>query len=710
MNKRYPVSPCRIAVSPAVLVPATLALACGGSLFSGVANADDAQLLPGIVVEATPGVATEDSNSYTTYHATVGSKQPVDLRDVPQTVNVITQQRLDDGGAHSLEEAAYLLPNITTTTGDGFSGSLYSRGHEVFTYNVDGAPRPYLSIYGTAPDMVFFDRVEVLSGPSGLFQGSGEPVGTINLVRKRAQAEFGLQGAVSYGSFDAKRGELDITGSFTDDGSVRGRAIVYALDEDSFVDVTGRERSGGSGTVEFDIGESTTLSIGGIIEEQDVLRHSGLPTYADGTLINFDRDTFLGAPWSQADYETGEGFIELEHTFSNGGVAKVMARQYDRDAHLKSALPSSAVDRVTGNFSMLGFAREFDESTQYLDANYTAPFSFFGNRSEFSVGADMRKTDQDMQQKFAILGAYNINNFDPDSIAEPVIDFDTPGPGWLDTTTETEEFGVYAVTRLGLTNRLKATIGARYADYDSDTVNNNTLVETSIDETEVIPFAGLSYDMSESATAYVSFSEIFQPQSEQEADGSQLEPVIGQQVELGVKAEFNGLNAQAAVYWLEDENRAEDDPNNPGAFLASGEADTTGFEASIGGEVMPGLDIVAGYAYVDTELESDPTSDHNVSLWAKYRFSGGDLNGLYIGGGVRYASSFDIESGGTRIEAPSYTVVDALVGYKVSRNVDVQLLVNNLFDEDYVERINQTSRGTFYGEPLNATLRLNATF
>lgn len=694
---------------------AAVSLAVAGLWATHAAHAQGAAegtelVLPGIVVEGRPGVVTEGTGTYTTERATVGAKQPVDIQEVPQTVNVITRQRLDDGNANSLEEAAYLLPNITTTTGDGYSGSLYSRGHEVFTYNVDGAPRPYLSIYGTAPDLIFFDRVEVLSGPSGVFQGSGEPVGTLNLVRKRAQESFGATGAVSYGSYDAKRVEADVTGALTDDGSVRGRIIGYGLEEDSFVDVTGRERSGGYGTLEVDLGEATTLSVGGIAEQQDVVRWSGLPTYTDGSLIDFDRDTFIGAPWGKADTATAEGFAELEHELSGGGVLKLAARQYDREADIKSPLATTAVDPATGDFSMIAFAREFEETTRYLDVNYTTPLRRIGHRSELTVGADRRESDQTMRQKFAILGTQNIHSFDPDDLVEPDIDFDTPGPGRADTDTEAAELGAYGYARLGITERLRLTLGARYASYDSDTLNKLTGETTEVDEDRLVPFAGIGYAFTPALTGYLSYSEIFQPQSEQRADGSQLEPVVGRQVELGLKATLGGLDAQASIYWLKDENRAESDPDNPGAFLASGEAETRGFEATISGRPTPNIDLTAGYAYVDTELETDPTSEHNLTAWAKYSFTQGRLHGLYAGAGLRAASEFDAMSGTTRIEAPGYAVFDALVGYRFSPRVDAQLFVNNLFDRDYVERVNQVSRGTFYGEPLSATFRLSATF
>jgi outer membrane receptor for ferric coprogen and ferric-rhodotorulic acid len=77
----------------------------------------------------------------------------------------------------------------------------------------------------TSFDLAMFDRVEVLRGPSGLYQGAGEPGGTINLVRKRALGTFGLSGELSAGSWDRYHSSVDVTGPLNGDGSLRGRFV-----------------------------------------------------------------------------------------------------------------------------------------------------------------------------------------------------------------------------------------------------------------------------------------------------------------------------------------------------------------------------------------------------------------------------------------------------------------------------------------------------
>ncbi|UUX49024.1 TonB-dependent siderophore receptor [Nisaea acidiphila] len=696
-----------------------LGTVCVGALAqAGPARAQssgEAVTLDRIVVEGDEEVVTEDTGSYASSRSTVGYKQPTDIREIPQTVNVLTRQRLDDANATTLEEAGYLLPNVTTATGNGFDGSLYSRGHEVFTYNVDGAPRSFLSLYGTAPDLVFFDRVEVLSGPSGVFQGSGEPVGTINLVRKRPNGENGGSATGHLGTYDNYRGEADLQVAGGDRKQVRGRLIGYGFTKQSYLDIAQQDKGGGYGTVEYDVTEDLTVSFGGIHESEDTVSMSGQPTFSDGSFLNVGTETFFGAPWNQREINTAEGFADAEYTFDNGGVLKLNSRIYDRDTNIKNALASTSVDASTGDFTMFVFARRFDEKTSYLDLNYAQPFTFFERRSEFAIGTDYRRTEQDMKQNFDFsLGTQNINTFNPYDLVEPEITYPGVGPGFrLNTETETDEFGGYGYARLQVYDGLNLTLGGRYAVYDSETEDTGRSTVTSIDENRFVPMVGLSYDIVPEATVYTSYSEIFQPQSEQKADGSQLDPIEGRQVEIGTKVSlFDGfLQGQAAVYWLQDENRAADDPDNVGSFVESQEEDTVGFEISLAGSPYPGVEISAGYSYVDTDLDTDPTPEHSGVIWGRYTFLEGPLQDLYVGAGVQAVGDFEAISNGVKIDAPGYAVVNAAAGYPINENFEIGLFVENLLDNEYVERVNNTTaRGVFYGDPLTATFRLTGRF
>ncbi|MBX2806987.1 MAG: TonB-dependent siderophore receptor [Hyphomicrobiales bacterium] len=670
-------------------------------------------LLEEIVIEGDASVVTEGKDTYTAERATVGGKQPQDIRDVPQTVTVVTQQRIEDSNATTIEEIANQVPGLTTALGDPWTGSIYARGQEVFQYYIDGAPRPFLSIYGTAPDLFFFDRVEVLSGPSGVYQGSGEPVGTLNLVRKRAEEEPGGSISGSYNTFDGYRGEFDVTGALNESGTVRARIAAYGEQEDSYIDIINSERKGLYGTLEFDVTPGTTISVGGIVEDNQNVRFSGLPTFTDGTLIDLPRETFIGAPWSNFETKNKEFFAELEHRFDYGGVLKISGRHYERDADIKSLLGSSAVDPVTGNFEMFTFARDFQEESSYLDANLTSPLDLFGKRGELVIGADYRFTSQKMLQKFGGFIVANVFDFDPNAIPEPDIVQGTAGPGGVDENLSADEYGLYTQGRLEVLPGLKINLGGRFAWYESDSINFINGETTDISEQEFIPYAGVTYDLTSQVTVYTSYSEIFQPQTELQAGGGNLEPRIGKQVEFGAKAYLfdDRIAAQASYFIINDENRAVGDPDNVGAFIAAGEAESKGFEITLLGSPIENVQFIAGYAYVTTDLESDPTPEHSFTAFAKYEFpESSSFHGFTVGAGVRAVSDFDIVTNGIEIEAPGYLVADAMIAYEFDETLGIQLNVNNVFDKTYVTRVNDVARGTFYGEPLNATLKLTKKF
>ncbi|MEO0622191.1 MAG: TonB-dependent siderophore receptor [Pseudomonadota bacterium] len=679
-------------------------------------HAQDVTVLAPITVEGDPGVITEGQDSYAWERATVGGKQPQDRRDIPQTVIVLPRQALDDFGVDSIEDAARLIPSLSEATGDGFSGSLYTRGQEVFQYFVDGAPRPFLSIYGTAPDLFFFDRFELMSGPSGVFQGSGEPVGTLNLVRKRPTDELQMLFGASGDTLGGYRLEGDIGGALNEAGTIRARIAAYGEHQDSNVAFTEQDQAGVFGTIELDLGEHTTLSAGGILEYTNALRFSGLPTFEDGDLIDIDRDTFIGSDENDAEIPNREGFVELEHEFAYGGVAKLTGRVFDQSASLLNLLGLKPVERETGDFDVFFFAREFEQTAYYADANLTSPFTVFDRPVEIVAGVDYRRTEQGFEQNFDFSpGTVNIFDFDPRAFDKPQITFPGVGPGFrLNTETVQNETGLYAQGRIEITDRVKLNLGGRFSIFDSETTDTGRGIRTEFDETDFAPYAGLTVDVLDNVTVYGSYAEIFQPQTEQSSDGATLQPRQGRQFEVGVKTEHFGgaLITQASAYLIQDRNRALPDlaADAPGFFTASDEADSKGVEFLVSGSPLPGLELIAGISHVDTDLVTDPTPDTVFSAFGKYTFGEGPLRGLGLGAGVRAVSGLDIRSGDIEITAPGYAVVDAFASYEITDGVEAKLAVTNLFDRTYVERINTTSRGTFFGEPLTARFTVSARF
>jgi outer-membrane receptor for ferric coprogen and ferric-rhodotorulic acid len=231
------------------------------------------------------------------------------------------------------------------------------------------------------------------------------------------------------------------------------------------------------------------------------------------------------------------------------------------------------------------------------------------------------------------------------------------------------------------------------------------------------------YDLNSTLSLYASFTDIFLPQTAQDVAGNFLEPRTGDQYEMGIKGEFAGglLNAHAAVFRLNDKNRAITDLANPDFSIAAGEARSEGFEVEVGGNILPAWDVIAGYAFTETEYErADPeqqgltvspgTPKHNFKVWTRYSLAAGESGDWRIGAGANAIDGIYSEDGTSRWEQGGYVLASAQIGFYSSRNIDVTLNGYNLFDKKYYSRVSAGGRQNYYGEPRSYMLTVRANY
>ncbi len=663
--------------------------------------------------------------AYLSKEVTAG-KGPVDIIDLPQTVNVITRQRIEDQFLTTLPELLQQATGVTVeaTAGAGINTNFFVRGYFIDTILLDGLPEidTVGSGFSTAFDTAMYERVEILKGPAGLYIGAGEPGAILNLVRKRASADANVTGTLTAGSFDRFRGQIDATGALHKAGKIRGRMVALYDDSESYQDVVNSQRAMVYGTLGVDLTQSTTLQLGVAHQEIDSVLFYGLPAFADGTLLDVPRSTFIGADWNQLDPTITDVFTAIEHDFADGSFLKVAARYFDRELFGSGAFASSAVDPSTGDVSLTTLGFESNKDGVALDAYFNKPFKIAGLDHNFVIGADYRQSEDD--SFFEVGPNLTQNVFDPDhALPGPDFFFEFPL-----NPTETSQVGVYTQARFGLPGSVTAVLGGRVSWWDTETTDVATgdiVTERTVDN-EFTPYAALLWQGLNDHTFYFSLAEIFQPQEDVDINNESLPPRTGQQIELGVKGEYldGRLLGQLAVYRIEDTNRALPDPDSPpglGASIAAGEVRSEGFEAELVGEVLPNFNLTAGYAYVRTEFEegtvdqqgqpfSTFTPRNIYNLWANYQQPDGALAGLDVGVGLRTVSSFYSERDGVRFEGDGYTIVQARIGYAINEHLSLSLVGNNLLDESYYERVTAATRQNYLGPPLNATLILQARF
>lgn len=342
-------------------------------------------------------LSSEATGGYSVDAATVGTKVPAALRDIPQSVSVVTHDAIEDQNLVTLDQLAARTPGVRVLSNDNGRSSIFARGYEYDAYSIDGLPAPMSSLQGSVPSLSAFDRVEIMRGPSGLFNSTSELGGIVNLVRKRPTDTF--QGEVfgSLGTLDDGAVGVDVSGPIDEAGRVRGRLVARSTEHAQWVDDNDNRQDDFYGALDIDLDDATVLSLGIIHNTKDITVNNGQPTDADGDLLYTRRSAFYGADWNDFDSESTDVLAELTHRFSNDGFGRIAARYSDRDADYNYAFGGGPVDEQ-GRLDAAGFGGESDETAVSLDASYTQAFEAFGNDNEFVLGVDHKNYDQDNRQ------------------------------------------------------------------------------------------------------------------------------------------------------------------------------------------------------------------------------------------------------------------------------------------------------------------------
>jgi outer-membrane receptor for ferric coprogen and ferric-rhodotorulic acid len=689
-----------------------------------VAGDDGSQDAGDIPTPRTDRAATDRSHSYAARKATVAGKTAQDLREIPQSVSVVTRQRLDDQNIVTLEQALRQTTGVTSIPyGDG-AAYYQVRGYPA-EIQYDGIPANSAVQYQSQFDIGMYDRVELLRGPSGLLQGAGNPAGTINLVRKRPHDSFGWAASLMGGSWNNFHGDLDVTGPLNAAKTLRGRFVAAGDDRDFFYD-KGHEKHGLIyGILEFDIAPDTTLTFSGSWQDQKQgpldYGQSLVAVPPGGQFLDAPRSAFFGTDWSRSITHTRDAYASLDHDFGNGWAAKA-SLDYRQQ-------------RLTGPYGYIAGLTLPNLSTTYAlqnqyvlnkwlgtDVNVSGPVQLFGRTHHLLFGANYAWQGNVSYWGSTTVPVADVFHID---IPETVVPF-TGG-----SDIRTEQFGAYAQGRFSLADPLTLVAAVRVTDYrakerdavaDADgglTIGRyGSFYKTARVSGHVTPTVGLIYDVTHQISLYGSYATIFVPQSgDQVFGGGALKPRTGEQFEVGAKGSFlNGaLTASAALFSLSDRNRAFGDPEHAGFYLAVGKARSRGAEAEISGEPLPGWNLYAGYTYLVTKYLDDESSAglifdteeprHNLKLWSSYRFGAIERPGFQIGGGVRVMSK--TSRGGPY--QPTYAVADAQVGFRLNGQWSATLSVNNLFDKSYYARVPSRLFG-IYGEPRSFTVALRKSF
>lgn len=702
---------------------------------------------------STLGNTSEGTGSYTIGAAQIGGKSEQALKDIPQTVSVVTRQRMNDQRLTSLNQVLEQTPGITLTGGNDVNTTILSRGFALTNIQTDGgASSLRQQSYDTLPDMTAYDHVEVLRGSDGLYGGTGEPAGTINLVRKRALDHNQLTVQTSAGSWDNYRQEVDVTGPLGFDGKLRGRVAMSYEDKKYFYDRADSEKHVVFGTLEADLTPDTLVTVGGTYEWRDMDGYwdEGFPRFTTGDPLKMSRSTSLAADWSTNNYKRTEGFFKLQQQLNEDWKFNTSYTKTKYDTTQNQGQIEGPIDpTVVAGGTYQRFIRDYSNDQDLLDTNVQGKFNAFGRQHEWLIGTDYTQSRRTYADHSDYSTAVPIDPFDGSigSAAEPgKPSLYYENPSWVARKT-----GVYTTLKAQLADPLKLIVGARYTDYNG--FNRTVVPSFDSDVTRggkesgiITPYGGLVYDLNDAWSVYTSYAEIYKPQTEfLDSSFAPLKAITGNTYEIGTKGElFNGrLNLSSALYYVKRENEAIQDFSGsaPGSqnnccYSASGQIVSKGIDTEISGELMPSWQMFAGYTFNINEQTkaadgtsngkpiSTQTPKHLFKFFTTYQLPG-ELERWKVGLGATIQSDNYVSGSvqrrlGDGTLSPSvddynftqsgYAVWNSLLEYRVDEHWTASINANNLFDKKYYQTVESSSYGNWYGAPRNFMLSVRGTF
>ncbi|SFF82668.1 outer-membrane receptor for ferric coprogen and ferric-rhodotorulic acid [Novosphingobium sp. CF614] len=603
--------------------------------------------------------ATEGTKSFTSGALTVGGKSVQSIKDTPQSVSVMTSERLEQQAITTYNEALKVLPGISSAQGDSsIETTFYSRGFAVNSVQVDGgAPLKVSDGIFAQIDMSMYDHIELLRG-AATFNGYGDPSGTVNLARKKPLDHQQVAVELQAGSWQNYRIVADISSPLGFDGKLRGRLVSTYQDRHFFYNTAKDNKALIYGIVELDATPTTLVTMGGSYTRQNSVPWlHGLPRYITGADLNLPRSTSFVFPWNRWNFRTTEIFGSVNQKLGDDWSAKLNVTYNQQNSVRKLGYSNGSVNPLTdAGATMQGLYNNFPSKQYSYELTVDGAFEVLGQRQEVTFGLNRTKRDQAGRTNYGILmgyataaspyvpypggpayysgsvnGAYppiDVFNFDPSDprYSEPATPF---AINRLDPSN-TVQTTAYANLRLTAFDRIHLNTVLRWTRFESDSVFESlcdgaawcTAYGYSLGDVIASsksansqsrfawpPTASLSFDLTRTLVAYAGYSDIYDNQANLEtASGVPLPPITGSNIEAGFKwqARDGKLNATISVYrtrktgWgILDGDEVDVGNGNNCCYYVDPERTSInkGFEAEVTGEPITGLQIAASYAY-----------------------------------------------------------------------------------------------------------------
>ncbi|AZC37493.1 TonB-dependent receptor [Pseudomonas chlororaphis] len=669
-------------------------------------------------------VEAEEGKGYKTERSS-SAKYVAPLLDTPQTITVVPPKLIQEQQALSLRQVLSNVSGITFNAGEGGGGSGDSINIRGFSANsnmqIDGLRD---SAQTNRSDTFNIEQVEVIKGPNSVFGGAGTTGGSINLVSKQPKNQAFTRLGGSLGTDNYYRLTLDSNQPLEgvgQDSAVRINLMGHQNDVPDREQID-RERWGIAPSLRLGFSDATRLTLSAFHQTDDNLPDYGVPALDGKKLAGVKRDAYFG--WKNLDKEQIEQnafTADFEHDFSDHLRLQNLTR-YSRTARdtIVSASHVNTSGVPAGRYRPAGpqaYGRDATTEMWINQSNLIGDFEFAGMRHDLVAGVELSRETLDLKTYSHGLGTA-LYPRDGYALGTPPGRWNGPvnkaTSGYTETTLKGQAY--YLFDTIALSERWDLNLGLRYdkikGDVDKYSGSHVKSESLASDTNKASARTGLVFKPTENGRIYAAWGNSFNPSAENLAStggglskGNQdLAPEKNETWELGTKWGLldKRLELDGALFRVEKSNARETMAD--GSTQLAGKQRVQGVEIGVTGHVTEQWDVFANYTFLDSEtLKAANTASgiarkgqalgntppRSLNLWTTYELPAG----WTLGYGTRYVSERNVTSS-TRAKLDAYWVHNAMLGYKVNHNLDLQLNVNNLFDKDYVERVRQQNGST----------------
>ena len=678
-------------------------------------NSLDVKKIELIEIEVIDNVA----KTYLKKRISSATKTDTRIRDIPQSISVITEEQIKDQSLLGLTDAIKYSPGVMAGQGEGNRDSVWFRGNQSTSdLFVDGV-RDDVQYYR---DLYNIDRVEVLMGPNGMIFGRGGVGGVINRVTKEAHWEHKNELRMQAGTYDHKRSSIDLNSGINETLAVRINAMIE--DSGSFRQGVESEKKAINPTFTFKPSDKTKVVVGMEYFNDKRTNDRGIPSVNNGLQSRpylTSRSTFFGnASQSPNEAIVKNGYAIIDHTFDNGMSVKNTTRFSDYDKYYQNVYANSSV-QTNGTLTIDGYYDNTQRQNFFNQTDLTYNFKTGSVSHKLLTGLEIGLQEN---ENFRIL-------------ATPITGVNASNPFALltfnssrsrNTSTDISNQAIYLQDQIYLNEQFQIIAGLRYDKFktkfnDSVTASNSA----NVNDQFISPRVGLVYKPIEPVSLYTNYSLSYLPRTGEQLTSltssiKSFDPEKFTNIEAGIKYDLlQSFSISSSIYRLERSKMAITDPlNSSNTIIVDGQV-TKGFELGVAGKLFDSYSMYGGYTYQNAEITknqggSTPITsgtplghvpEHTFSLWNKYELD--ETWSAALGVVSRSDMFAATPTTSTAVKLPGYARLDAAIYANINKQTKLQLNIENLLDKTYYLSAHNNNN-IMYGYPLTARATLTYTF